>query len=123
MSQGSSVRIRPESSAMGKVRALRLDGGAVIPLGSAIVTVGRDEECDIFLDSLRVSRRHCRLINDGSGVIVRDLRSTNGVRINGQRVRWGHLRPGDLLTISHLRFRVEIEPVHEVPPTGDFAPV
>jgi hypothetical protein len=40
-------------------------------------------------------------------VTVRDLGSTNGIRINGQRVERGRLRHGDELSIAHIRFRLE----------------
>jgi len=40
-------------------------------------------------------------------VVVRDLGSTNGTRINGERVEVGRLRPGDELSIAHYRYRLE----------------
>lgn len=40
-------------------------------------------------------------------VVVRDLGSTNGIRINGQRVEMGRLRPGDELSIAHIRYRLD----------------
>ena len=40
-------------------------------------------------------------------VVVRDLGSTNGIRINGMRVETGRLRPGDELSIAHIRYRLE----------------
>jgi pSer/pThr/pTyr-binding forkhead associated (FHA) protein len=43
---------------------------------------------------------------DGA-VVVRDLGSTNGVWINGERVEFGQLRPGDELSIAHFRYRLE----------------
>jgi hypothetical protein len=42
-------------------------------------------------------------------VVVRDLGSTNGIRINGMRVETGSLRPGDELSIAHFRYRLEGE--------------
>jgi len=44
---------------------------------------------------------------------VRDLGSTNGIRINGQRVQIGRLRPGDELSIAHIRYRLEKGRGHE----------
>ncbi|MGE3822255.1 MAG: FHA domain-containing protein, partial [Isosphaeraceae bacterium] len=46
-------------------------------------------------------------------VIVRDLGSTNGIRLNGQRVEFGRLRPGDELSIAHIRFRLDTGQGHE----------
>jgi hypothetical protein len=46
-------------------------------------------------------------------VLVRDLGSTNGIRINGQRVEFGRLRQGDELSIAHIRYRLESGLGHE----------
>ena len=84
--------------------------GSDITLDRAMVMVGRHPQCDAKLDSLRVSRRHCILTEDGGEVVVRDLGSTNGIRINGQRVERGRLRPGDEISIAHIRYRLEGAP-------------
>jgi pSer/pThr/pTyr-binding forkhead associated (FHA) protein len=84
--------------------------GPDITLDRPIVMVGRNPQCDVRLDSLWVSRRHCILTEDGGEVVVRDLGSTNGIRINGQRVERGRLRPGDEISIAHIRYRLEAAP-------------
>lgn len=88
-------------------RLVALDEGLHIPLDRAMVVVGRHPQCDVRLDSLRVSRHHCCMTLDNGEVIVRDLGSTNGIRINGQRVELGRLRPGDELSIAHIRYRLD----------------
>jgi pSer/pThr/pTyr-binding forkhead associated (FHA) protein len=82
--------------------------GPDITLDRALVMVGRHSQCDARLDSLWVSRRHCVLTEDGGEVL--DLGSTNGIRINGQRVERGRLRPGDEISIAHIRYRLERAP-------------
>ncbi len=72
------------------------------------MVVGRHTGCDVRLESARVSRRHCCIGLDREGVIIRDLGSTNGTRINGQRIETGLLRPGNELVIAHLRYRLEM---------------
>jgi len=47
------------------------------------------------------------MTRDKDEVVVRDLGSTNGIRINGQRVETGRLRPGDELSIAHIRYRLD----------------
>src|SRR5262249_19720152 len=84
-----------------------LDGGPDIPTGPEPIIVGRHPHCDVRLRSIRVSRRHCCLIEVDGVVVVRDLGSTNGTLINGRRVESGRLRPGDLLSIANLRYRME----------------
>lgn len=91
------------------IRLVAIDEGPDITLDRAMLIVGRHPQCDARLDSIRVSRRHCCMTQDkdNGDVIVRDLGSTNGIRINGQRVEIGKLRPGDELSIAHIRFRME----------------
>lgn len=89
------------------IRLVALDEGPDIPVDRAMVVVGRHPQCDARLDSIRVSRRHCCMTPHGEEVIVRDLGSTNGIRINGQRVEMGRLRSGDELSIAHIRYRLD----------------
>ncbi len=95
------------------VRLVPLDEGPDIMLDRAMVVVGRHPSCDTRLDSLRVSRQHCCMSQEKGEVTVRDLGSTNGIRINGQRVERGRLRHGDELSIAHIRFRLENGQGHE----------
>jgi predicted component of type VI protein secretion system len=94
-------------------RLVALDEGPDIILDRAMVVVGRHPSCDTRLDSLRVSRHHCCMTHESGDVMVRDLGSTNGIRINGQRVEIGRVRPGDELSIAHIRYRLENGQGHE----------
>ena len=64
------------------------------------VTVGREEENSVRLNDERVSRFHAKLQEDAGKVILTDLDSTNGTRVNGRPVQMGVLRPGDHLAIG-----------------------
>src|SRR5881227_3467152 len=88
-------------------RFVAIDEGPDITLDRAMTVVGRDPNCDTRLKSLRVSRHHCCMTRENDRVLVRDLGSTNGIRINGMRVETGSLRPGDELSIAHVRYRLE----------------
>jgi pSer/pThr/pTyr-binding forkhead associated (FHA) protein len=90
-----------------QARLVAIDGGPDIPLNRALWVVGRDPSCDTRLDSSLVSRHHCCLSLEHGAVVVRDLGSTNGIRINGHRVGFGRLRPGDELSIAHRRYRFD----------------
>jgi predicted component of type VI protein secretion system len=83
-----------------------LTDGPSILLDKPILLLGRHQECDIQLGSRKVSRRHCCLAQVDDYLVVRDLGSTNGIRINGVRVMEGHLRAGDELTIGNQRYQV-----------------
>jgi predicted component of type VI protein secretion system len=86
-----------------------LNAGPGILVDKPILLIGRDLECDIQIDSRKVSRRHCLLAQIADYLVVRDLGSTNGVRINGVRVKEGRLQAGDELTIGSLRYQVALD--------------
>lgn len=83
-----------------------LTEGPNILLDKPILLLGRHQECDIQLGSRKVSRRHCCLAQVNDYLVVRDLGSTNGIRINGIRVIEGSLHSGDELTIGNQRYKV-----------------
>lgn len=85
---------------------LSLTDGPSILLDKPILLFGRHEECDVQLNSKKVSRRHCVLAIVGDYLVVRDLGSTNGLRINGKKTIEGKLQPGDELTIGNFRYQV-----------------
>jgi pSer/pThr/pTyr-binding forkhead associated (FHA) protein len=88
------------------VMLLSLSDGPSILLDKPILLFGRHAECDVQLNSKKVSRRHCCLAQVNDYLVIRDLGSTNGVKINGQRVTEGRLRPGDELEIGNFRYQV-----------------
>ncbi|HMC64475.1 MAG TPA: FHA domain-containing protein [Gemmataceae bacterium] len=85
---------------------LALTEGPNILLDKPILLLGRHPECDIQIESRKVSRRHCCIAQVHDYLVVRDLGSTNGIRINGVRVLEGRLGPGDELTIGSHRYEV-----------------
>jgi predicted component of type VI protein secretion system len=93
-------------------------GACVIPLEKAILLIGRQADCDVSLTSSRkISRKHCCIAIVNEAVMVRDLGSTNGVTINGDKIeREGRLRMGDELSIGDVRFRLQREP--KLPPSS-----
>lgn len=88
------------------VHLLSLTDGPSILVDKPILLFGRHEECDVQLNSKKVSRRHCCVAQVNDYLVVRDLGSTNGVRINGQRVAEGKLLPGDELQIGNFKYQV-----------------
>src|SRR5262245_27090904 len=82
-----------------------LTEGPNILLDKPILLLGRHPECDIQIDSRKISRRHCCLAQVDDYLVVRDLGSTNGIRINGVRVLEGRLRAKDELTIGNTRYQ------------------
>src|SRR3954471_11727276 len=101
---------------------LSLSDGPSLLLDKPVLLVGRHEECDVQLNSRKVSRKHCVIAQVGESLVVRDLGSTNGVRVNGVRVVDGTLRSGDELTIGNFRYQVHVEQRREVPPAPPAGP-
>jgi predicted component of type VI protein secretion system len=88
-----------------------LDYGPSILLDKPILLLGRHPECDIQIDSRKISRRHCCIAQVSDYLVVRDLGSTNGIRINGVRIVEGRLAADDELTIGNYRYKVSWDPV------------
>jgi predicted component of type VI protein secretion system len=86
-----------------------LTDGQNILVDKSILLIGRHPECDIQIDSRKISRRHCCIAQVSGYLVVRDLGSTNGIRINGVRVLEGRLREGDEVTIGNSRFKVRFD--------------
>lgn len=86
-----------------------LEEGEIIPLDKAIVFIGRHPDCDVMLpNSRKVSRKHCCIAQINRTLVVRDLGSMNGVRVNEHVTRDERkLRIGDEIWIGDTGFRVE----------------
>ena len=69
--------------------------------------LGRDPDCDIVLADPTVSRQHARLVFRGGGWVIQDLRSTNGIILNGARIGRSELHAGDHLLLGHERLLVD----------------
>ena len=81
-----------------------------LPPGT-IRTLGRAAGADFIVDAALVSRVHCRLtaLDDG-GLEVRDLESTNGTFVNGERIDTARLAHGDLLQVGRVEMMVTRDP-------------
>jgi pSer/pThr/pTyr-binding forkhead associated (FHA) protein len=79
-----------------------------VRLTNGVTTVGRQEGCQLRISSSQVSRKHCQLFEQKGLLYVKDLGSSNGTYVNGQKVVEARaLVPGDELTIGSVKFRVE----------------
>ncbi len=72
--------------------------------------VGRGSDADIRISDSAASRQHLQLIWDGRAGIARDLGSTNGAKINGQRFREAALSPDTVITIGQTPLRFQLVP-------------
>src|SRR5688572_31963590 len=99
-----------------RARLVPIDNAPPIDLVKDLTLVGRNDDCDVRLDHKSVSKLHCILVKTDGLVLVRDLGSTNGTRVNGQRVRRAALLPNDQLAIAAFRYRVRFGDEPEEPP-------
>ncbi|MDR1271015.1 MAG: FHA domain-containing protein [Planctomycetaceae bacterium] len=99
-----------------------LGGGDPIPLRKREILVGRKDNCDIVLRFSNVSAQHCRLVLSNGYWYVLDMKSTNGVKLNGVKVTDHRVDPGAALAISKHVFRLHYDPAENGavgPPPGD----
>ena len=95
------------------------DQRVALPVGRTLV-VGRAVECDVPVFDPTVSRHHAELtvLDDGDGVRVRDLGSSNGTSINGVRVTEGYLGANDTVAFGKMAYyvrAVEVTAEHRIP--------
>ena len=102
-----------EPRADAEARLVLLTGdarGTAFPIEAEETLIGRSPANDITLDDDGASREHAMLMRDADAaeVVVEDLQSTNGTKVNGKRVRSAVLAPGDELQIGHTRFAFSV---------------
>lgn len=94
-------------------------GGDTIPLLEKKILIGRRSSCEIVLSFPNVSSQHCELnLIDGYWEI-RDLGSSNGIKVNGERYDQKWLHPGDEISIAKNHFEITYEPTGDAPPEED----
>src|SRR5713101_8900909 len=99
-----------------RAQLIPLDGGPPVEIIRDLTLVGRKEECDLRIDHKSISKMHCVIVKTDGLLLLRDLGSTNGTRVNGQRVRRAALLPNDQLSIASHKFRVHLGPDGEPAP-------
>ena len=73
------------------------------------VVIGRSRDCDVQLSDTNVSRRHAELRQEGASYWIVDLGSTNGLEVNGKRVKRAKLSDGDTITVGSTEVRFSQE--------------
>lgn len=89
---------KPRSASLRVVRGPRPE--VVFSLGDEPMTIGRNPQCDIFLNDMTVSRAHATIEPSAEGYVVRDHNSFNGLWVNNRFVEEATLRPGDMLQVG-----------------------
>lgn len=87
---------------------LVMPSGERLPLGAQVITVGRLPACSITINDANVSRNHAEIRAKGSSFVVVDLGSTNGTKLNGNRITGENaLKDGDVVSFGGTNIRFE----------------
>ncbi len=72
-------------------------------------TIGRVDDNTFPIAEASVSSHHCEILRKGLEVVIRDLNSTNGTFINGEKISESVLKPGQILRLGQIEMRLETE--------------
>jgi serine phosphatase RsbU (regulator of sigma subunit) len=90
-----------------------------VPILGDRVTIGRARDSDIPLEGRGLSRHHAEICRTSAGLVLRDLGSRNGTRLNGKLVRRDEpLRPGDVIGVGRCRLTLSGEEAEASPALG-----
>ncbi|MEU6881021.1 FHA domain-containing protein [Streptomyces sp. NPDC046712] len=100
--------------------------GQQFPIGATPVTLGRNNDNSVVITGGNVSRFHAEVRRERHGFVLYDSGSSNGTRVNGERVTSHELQPGDLIEIGTETFRFEaadaMETILDLSVLGPLAP-
>jgi hypothetical protein len=82
------------------------NGDPPIPIERDVTVLGRHEDCDVVIEHPSLSKRHCLLVKTDGLLVIRDLATTNGTKVKGQRVRWAALLPEDRVSFGAYKMRI-----------------
>jgi hypothetical protein len=103
-------------------RLVSLVDGREYPISATGVVIGRDASCDIVVPNAEVSRRHAEIVPAEAGYVLTDL-STNGVFVNGGRVKYSTLLGrGDVIRLGSEEFRFHADLRGAEPSVGSGRP-
>jgi pSer/pThr/pTyr-binding forkhead associated (FHA) protein len=91
--------------------------GTEIVIDQRRMTLGRGPGVDLAFENASMSRQHAVLEFASDGFRLSDLDSTNGVEVNGKRVKSAHLHHGDRFVLGDQAFQMLIEEREVTPPT------
>jgi predicted component of type VI protein secretion system len=82
------------------------NGDPPIPVVRDVTVIGRHESCDVVITAEGLSKRHCVVVKTDGLLVIRDLATTNGTKVKGQRVRWAALLPEDRISLGGYKIRI-----------------
>jgi pSer/pThr/pTyr-binding forkhead associated (FHA) protein len=90
-----------------------IGNGSPIALDKTVLFIGRHPDCDVVLtNSRKISRKHCCIAQVDNRLVIRDLGSMNGIRVNGKKVKkTAPINLGDEISVGDLRFTMQVDDV------------
>ena len=101
----SKISDRPVAKEACLVVIYGLELGKKFNLNRPQIIIGRSSKADIQIDQEAVSRNHCKIINTGSMIMLRDMGSTNGTYVNDEMIDEYVLRDGDFIKVGRCIFK------------------
>jgi pSer/pThr/pTyr-binding forkhead associated (FHA) protein len=95
--------------------------GRACELHTDRTTIGRVEDNTFQIADPSVSSHHCEVHLRGSEILIRDLNSTNGSFINGNKIEESVLKPGQILRLGQVELKLEAEGAVETSPSAPAA--
>ncbi|MDG3006468.1 FHA domain-containing protein [Paludisphaera mucosa] len=92
------------------------NGDPPITITRDVTVVGR-RDADVVIDHPSMSKRHCVLVKTDGLLVIRDLITTNGTKVKGQKIRWAALLPGDRIAFGGYKLRVYLGPDDAMAPS------
>lgn len=107
--KSSVIDLRTAVGTQKAIATLRTRSGRGFPLVAVATRIGRLPANDLVLDDANVSRHHAVVIDTGTSFVITDMRSANGVEVNGWRIRGtSTLADGDVIRICNHEFTFEL---------------
>ena len=101
----SKISDRPVAKEACLVVIYGLELGKKFNLNRPQIIIGRSSKADIQIDQEAVSRNHCKILNTGNAIMLRDMGSTNGTYVNDEMIDEYVLRDGDFIKVGRCIFK------------------
>lgn len=86
---------------------INIDSGEIFTIKHSAL-LGQANHCDISLFGEKyVSKEHAKIMKDGDGLMIEDLNSTNGTKLNGMKIRSSVAKENDIVSFANVKFKVQ----------------
>ena len=104
----SSRKKKPPPKSKAYLKLMIDDSISYFPVDRENYIIGRSDDCCLTLNDVKISRIHCRILNNEDTFILEDLGSKNGTKVNGLFVKKKILNNGDQIQVGDIKLSFEI---------------